>query len=151
MRGGVLAARGTLNPDRIRRRCILLLVVGALVLLAAEATVSHASAQEKVYHLAANAISLDVATNGALRIEEHLTFSFDLGTFSFAYRDIPWRGFDDLVGISDLDGAQVPLHHTVSFAPQATGGWANCWTFPLLTAPAIRTFILRSTVTNSPP
>ncbi|TLZ80305.1 MAG: DUF2207 domain-containing protein, partial [Methanobacteriota archaeon] len=145
----MLAARGTLNPDRIRRRCVLLLAVGALVLLAAQASVWHASAQEKVYHLAANAISLDVATNGALRIEEHLTFSFDLGTFSFAYRDIPWRGFDDLVDISVLDGAQVPLNYTVSFAPQATGDWHIRWTFPLVTAPAIRTFIVRYTVTNA--
>jgi len=54
----LVAARDTLNPDRTRRRCVLLLAVGALVLLAAQASVSHASAQEKVYHLAANAISL---------------------------------------------------------------------------------------------
>src|SRR6059036_4154409 len=147
--GGLLAAQGTLNPDRTRLRCVLLLAVGALVLLAAQASLSHASAQEKVYHLASNAISLDVVTNGALRIEERLTFSFDLGTFSFAYRDIPWRGFDDLVDISVLDGAQVPLNDSVSFAPQATGDWHIRWTFPLVTAPAIQTFIVRYTVTNA--
>src|SRR5207244_357159 len=82
-------------------------------------------------------------------IEERLTFSFALGTFSCAYRDIPWRGFDDLVDISVLDGAQVPLNYTVSFAPQATGDWHIRWTFPLVTAPAIRTFIVRYTVTNA--
>src|SRR6266704_1361815 len=121
--GGLLAARDTLNPDRTRLRCVLL--------------------------LAANAISRDVVTSGALRIDERLTFSFDLGTFSFAYRDIPWQGFDDLVDFSVLDGAQVPLNYTLSFAPQTTGDWHIRWTFPLVTAPAIQTFIIRYTVTNA--
>src|SRR5206468_9726086 len=106
-------------------------------------SLSHASAQEKVYHLASNAISLDVVTNGALRIEERLTFSFDLGRFSFAYRDIPWRGFDDLVDISVLDGAQVPLNYSVSFAPQAKGDWHIRWRFPLVPGPQLTPVIVR--------
>src|SRR5438128_12616078 len=127
---------------------IVALTIASLLPLL-DMTSSPGAAQDKLYHLVANAIIMKVDPNGSLRIRETLTFRFDLGTFSFAYRDIPWRGFDDLVDISVLDGAQVPLNYTVSFAPQATGDWHIRWTFPLVTAPAIRTFIVRYTVTNA--
>src|SRR5437879_13853611 len=38
-------------------------------------------AQEKVYHLASSAVTLDLDTNGSIRIAEPRAFRFDLGTF----------------------------------------------------------------------
>ena len=71
---------------------------------------------------------------------ERFTFSFDLGTFSFAYRDVPWRGFDDLVNVSVVDDANIPLPFTVGFAPEATGDWHIRWSYPSTVAPAVRAF-----------
>ena len=108
-------------------------VVVSILLLALLSLFAVASppvrAQEKVYHLASNAVTLDLDTNGSIRIAERLTFSFDLGTFSFAYRDIPWRGFDDILAVSVEDGAGSPQAFAFWFAPEATGEWHIRWSF----------------------
>ena len=126
------------------------LVLLVVALLGGLTTSTHSvRAQNKVYHLLTNAVSLDVGTNGQLQIEERLTFSFDIGTFSFAYRDIPWRGFDDLMGISVFDDTNMPLTFAEWFAPQTSGEWHIRWSFPSTAAPAVRTFVVRYTVTNA--
>ncbi|TLZ70683.1 MAG: DUF2207 domain-containing protein, partial [Methanobacteriota archaeon] len=128
-------------------------VVVSILLLALLSLFAVASppvrAQEKVYHLASNAVTLDLDANGSIRIAERLTFSFDLGTFSFAYRDIPWRGFDDILAVSVEDGAGTPESFAFWFAPEATGEWHIRWSFPPAAAPAVRTFVVRYTVTNA--
>src|SRR5438445_12344863 len=92
---------------------------------------------------------MKVDPNGSLRIRETLTFRFDLGTFSFAYRDIPWRGFDDLQDVSVTNETGWPLDFSLRFAPEETGEWHIRWSFASATAPAVRTFTVGYTVTNA--
>src|SRR5438309_4558167 len=114
-----------------------------------EMTSSPGAAQDKLYHLAANAIVMKVDPNGSLRIRETLTFRFDLGTFSFGYRDIPWKGFDDLQDVFVTNGTGTPLDFSLRFAPEETGDWHIRWSFAPATAPAVRTFTVGYTVTNA--
>src|SRR5438445_2693640 len=127
---------------------IVALTIASLLPLL-DMTSSPGAAQDKLYHLAANAIIMKVIPNGSLRIRETLTFRFDLGTFSFAYRDIPWRGFDDLQDVSVTNETGWPLDFSLRFAPEETGEWHIRWSFASATAPAVRTFTVGYTVTNA--
>src|SRR5438309_6210866 len=94
---------------------IVALTIASLVPLL-DMTSSPAAAQDKLYHLAANAVTMKVDLNGSLRIRERLTFRFDLGTFSFGYRDIPWKGFDDLQDVLVTNVTGTPLDYSLRFA-----------------------------------
>ena len=80
---------------------------------------------------------------------ERLTFSFDEGTFSFAFRDLPWKGFDDVADVSVENTTGSALDFTTTFQPQANGDWHIRWSYPATIAPAVRTFVLRYTLTNA--
>ncbi len=107
------------------------------------------AAAEQQYHLASLHAVADVQTDGSIRMTEELTFQFDLGTFTYAYRDLPWRGFDELRDVQVLDQSGQPLPATVMFAAKVTGDWHIRWTYPSTAAPAARWFSVQYTLTNA--
>ena len=72
----------------------------ASVLLAAAAIhpPETVSAQEKVYEIARLRASLEVRPDGSYRIREEITYDFQVGSFTFAERDIP-------LPLSNIDSA----------------------------------------------
>lgn len=108
-----------------------------------------AAGLDKIYHLAGYDVTLIVQRDGTLRISERIAFSFDQGTFTTGYRDIPWRGFDDIVGISVTDGSGTRIPFTLTFRPELSGDWHIEWSFPPTTGPVVQTFGVSYVVTNA--
>lgn len=121
-----------------------LLFIGFLFAFAAP----RLEAQAQSYHLSGYAVRFDVRSDGGIEITEQLTFRFDSGAFSFAFRDIPWRGFDDIGNVSVQDGVGAPADFTFWFEPSLSGEYHIRWTYPVAVAPTDRTFVISYTVTN---
>lgn len=126
-----------------------LLLTGCAGVILGPASLIPAAAQEKVYHLASLHTYAEVRVDGSFSIREDIGFQFDMGTFTYAYRDLPWRGFDALqdVSVEDESGLQLPT--SVAFGAEPHAGWHIRWTYPSTAAPAGRTFTLRYTLTNA--
>lgn len=84
----------------------------------------------KRYHVSNHDVDIDVLANGDLHITETLGYSFDVGTFTYAYRKIPVRRFDDIEFVS-LTSPDGPL--TID-RREITDGWTRSlrlrWSFP---------------------
>jgi hypothetical protein len=122
------------------------IVVTFLACFLAVPVIPVATSQTKEYHLSAYDSRIDVQPDGSLRISETLDFTFTQGNFSFAYRDIPWKGFDQLTAITVLDQANATVPYSLSFAG---GNYHIQWNYPLTNAPAYRIFTVQYTVTNA--
>ncbi len=96
--------------------------------------------------MSAYASAIDVRNDGSLKIAEKLNFTFGLGEFSFAYRDIPWKGFDEIKDISVLNQTSASIPYSLSFA---SGNYHIQWNYPITDAPASRVFTIQYTVTNA--
>jgi len=85
------------------------------------------SAQEKVYEIADLQARLELRADGSYRIREAITYDFQVGTFTFAERDIPLSGSDG-VGIVTVRSSDV----VISRVEQEEEGdsWRVHWEFP---------------------
>ncbi len=65
-----------------------------------------AQATAKSYQISNYDVEIDVRKDGDLRVVEMIRYEFTKGTFSYAYRKIPIRGFDDIefVSLTSPDG-----------------------------------------------
>ena len=64
-----------------------------------------ASAQEKSFFMQRAHVQVDVDDDGAVHVEEQLTYSF-CGSFTGGYREIPLREGEEIVDISVSEGGQ---------------------------------------------
>src|SRR6266705_3067788 len=122
------------------------ILVLILLLLTATVLLPLASSQNKEYHLSEYYSTIQVQTDGSLKVAETLNFTFTEGNFSYAYRDIPWKGFDDIKDISVVSQSGATLGYSLSFAG---GNYHIQWDYPQAQSPASRTFTLQYTVTNA--
>jgi len=91
------------RPSRSRRGIAPL----ALVLLAFalfSLTPTPTAAETKVYHISRYFVAIGVNPDASLSIHETIVFEFDQGVFTFAYRDIPWHGFDEIRDVAVTEG-----------------------------------------------
>ena len=51
---------------------------------------------------------INVGMDGSLLIEEEMTFHLDAGSYGFAFRDLKWRSFHDVVSWSIVSGPGTP-------------------------------------------
>jgi len=105
-----------------------------------------ASSQAKEYHLSEYYSTIQVQTDGSLKVAETLNFTFTQGNFSYAYRDIPWKGFEEIKDISVLSQSGSSLGYSLSFAG---GNYHIQWDYPQAQSPTSRTFTVQYTVTNA--
>lgn len=108
-----------------------------------------ATAAPQSYHLTALSVTLDAQRDGSIQITESMGFHFDVGTFSYAYRDIPWSSFDELTNVSVTDESGNVLGLQVRFQWEGSGEYHLRWAYPAVTAPAERRFVLTYTVTGA--
>ncbi len=96
-----------------------------------------ASAQEKVYEIAGLRASLELRPDGSYRIREEITYDFQVGSFTFAERDIPLSNTDGVnlvtVGSPDVEIIEVEQE-------EEGGSWRVRWEFPPSTGQV--TFVL---------
>ncbi|MCK4547807.1 MAG: DUF2207 domain-containing protein, partial [Candidatus Eisenbacteria sp.] len=80
--------------------------VRILLLAAVMVAMSTGAAEAKRYHVSDYDVQIDVLENGDLRVAETIRYAFTKGTFTYAYRKIPVRHFDDIefVSVSSPDG-----------------------------------------------
>lgn len=98
---------------------------------------AHLLGQDKVYEITDLTARLDLRPHGSYRIREIMTYDFQVGTFSFALRDIPLSNVD---GLADLSVRSPDVE--VSRVRQERDGdtWHVRWEFPPATGEV--TFIL---------
>ncbi|MBK5113469.1 MAG: DUF2207 domain-containing protein [Candidatus Heimdallarchaeota archaeon] len=51
---------------------------------------------------------INVGMDGSLLVEEEMTFHLDAGSYGFAYRDLKWQSFHDVVSWSIVSGPGTP-------------------------------------------
>lgn len=115
-----------------RRTVITTTVLGALILLA-----EPLQGQDKVYEISDYHARLELTPAGTYRVRERITFDFQVGSFTFAERNIP-RSNSDGVSPVRVESPDVRISRVVQ---EAEGGdWKVHWEFPSRTDPT--TFIL---------
>jgi hypothetical protein len=84
-------------------------------------------AQEKVYEIAELQARLELLPSGAYRIREAITYDFQVGSFTFAERDIPLSNID---GVSPVTVRSPDV--TINSLQQEEEGdvWRVRWEFP---------------------
>jgi hypothetical protein len=98
---------------------------------------SSIAAQEKVYEIAAYHARLELTQDGSYWIQERITFDFQVGSFTFANRDIPLANTD---GVGPVR-VQSPDVEVLSVGQRGEGGdWRVRWEFPARTG--LTTFVL---------
>jgi hypothetical protein len=104
----------------------------AIALLAAAAIhpTEMVSAQEKVYEIAGLKASLGVRPDGSYRIREELTYDFQVGSFTFAERDIP---LSNIGGISMVTVSSPDVDITTVEQEEEGDSWRTRWEFPAST------------------
>ena len=95
------------------------------------------SAQEKVYEIAGLRASLEVGPEGSYRIREEITYDFQVGSFTFAERDIP---LSDTDGVSPVTVSSPDIEITEVEQDEERGSWRVRWEFPPSTGQV--TFVL---------
>jgi hypothetical protein len=129
------------------RRLLLLfaiLLVAAVAL--AQASVTPSISAQKQYHVTSYGTTLEVQIDGSLKIVERISFSFDEGSFSFAFRDIPWVGYDEIrdLRVEDENGQNLGFEFWFE-----SGEYHVRWNYPPVSSPAERTFTITYSVTNA--
>jgi len=114
-----------------------LLPLGVLLLwgLAPHGTVL--SAQEKVYEIAELAARLELRPDGSYHVREELTYDFQVGSFTFAVRDIPLSNIDG-VGNLTVQSSDVAIQKVSQ--EEEGSSWRVRWEFPEATGQV--TFIM---------
>lgn len=117
-------------------RAICLLGIGLLFAAGPRAAFG-VPAQEKVYEVANLTAQLGLRPDGSYRIREVITYDFQVGSFSFALRDIPLSNVDGLANFS-IRSSDVRI---TRIQEERTGDtWHVRWEFPPATGPV--TFVL---------
>jgi hypothetical protein len=98
---------------------------------------SWALAQEKVYEVAEYHARLELVRDGSYRIQERITFNFQVGSFTFAERDIPLAHSDGVTPVR-VQSADVEIESVDQ--GEEGGDWRVRWEFPARTGPT--TFLL---------
>lgn len=112
--------------------------VSLLIPLAWSLSVGHAVAEKRAYHISDYDVVLDVHENGDLAVVETIRYAFTAGTFTWAYREIPVKGFDEIERVS-LTSPDGPLQVTEAVLVERwTRRFKLRWTFPETSTP--RTF-----------
>jgi uncharacterized protein (TIGR04222 family) len=118
---------------RITMKRILFWLV--IVLSVTWGSVQSAEAQKKGYFISDYFVVMNVEPNGNLRVIETINYVFTKGTFSYAYREIPIKGFQDLEFIS-VQCSETPVKVTQA---SLEGRWSKTfklrWEFPNTTEP----------------
>ena len=111
----------------------------ASVLLAAAAIhpPETVSAQEKVYEIARLRASLEVRPDGSYRIREEITYDFQVGSFTFAERDIP---LSNIGGVGRVTVGSPDVEITEVEQEEEGNSWRTRWEFPPSTG--LVTFVL---------
>jgi uncharacterized protein (TIGR04222 family) len=63
-------------------------------------TLEEASAQERVYEIADFSARLELRPDGSYHVREDITYDFQVGSFTFATRDIPLSNTDGVLNVS---------------------------------------------------
>jgi hypothetical protein len=120
-------------------RSLVHTIFTASVLLAAAAIhpPETVSAQEKVYEIAGLRASLEVRPDGSYRIREEITYDFQVGSFTFAERDIP---LSNVGGVGRVTVGSPDVEVTAVEQEEEGDSWRTRWEFPPSTG--LVTFVL---------
>ena len=105
----------------------------ALAALAAEPL----QGQDKVYEISDYHTRLELTPDGTYRVRERITFDFQVGSFTFAERNIPLANSD---GVSPVRVVSPDVEISRVVQEAEGGDWRVHWEFPSRTDPT--TFIL---------
>jgi hypothetical protein len=94
-------------------------------------------AQEKVYEIAELQARLELLPSGAYRITEAITYDFQVGTFTFAVRDIPLSNSDGVSAVT-IQSPDVAINDVQQGEEEDI--WRVRWEFP--PASGLVTFVL---------
>jgi hypothetical protein len=94
-------------------------------------------AQEKVYEIAELQARLELLPSGAYRITEAITYDFQVGTFTFAVRDIPLSNSNGVSAVT-IRSPDVAINDVQQ--GEEEGLWRVRWEFP--PASGLVTFVL---------
>jgi hypothetical protein len=84
-------------------------------------------AQEQVYEIARLEARLELRADGAYHIREAITYDFQEGSFTFAYRDIPLANSDG-VSLVTVESADVAIGNVEQ--EEELSSWRVRWEFP---------------------
>ncbi len=130
--------------QRVRQSPIIAILALLTVLTVVPAWPVHAD--EKEYEVSHYHVVIEAYRNGTLRITETITFRFVQGSFTYAYRYIPHKGFDDL-RLLDVSSNTTEIT-SLQFKQRLTDYYIK-WTYPETKSPAEHTFTITYEVTNA--
>ncbi len=93
---------------------------------------------------------INVGMDGSLLVEEEMTFHLDAGSYGFAYRDLKWRSFHDVVSWSIVSGPGTPSvnYHKMEKEAEAINFYWE-WSRTSVSSGTEYTFILTYNVSSA--
>ena len=102
------------------------------------------------YYVEELQVFMGVDTSGNIDVFEYINFTFNRGTYSMAYREIPHYGFDTLVGamVENETGAVLKVGAKYEFE-KFRGDYLIRWAFSPEKGPGNESFFISYSVTNA--
>lgn len=91
---------------------IIIMSIVSLALLSSTCNLIHVSrvnAQEIVAYYSKYNVDIRVNLDGSISVNETITIIFVKGSFTYAYREIPYYGFDDIINVKIYEVVQESL------------------------------------------
>lgn len=114
-----------------------IILLSLLLLLIFSAQAPAFAAQEKIYEIADLKARLELLPDGSYRIREEITYDFQVGSFTFAVRDIPLSSND---GVSTVSVRSSDIVIGDVQQEEEGSSWRVRWEFPPTTG--LVTFVL---------
>ena len=115
----------------------VLFFLGALLLQSLVPNSTFLSAQEKVYEIADLTARLELRMDGSYHVREEITYDFQVGSFTFAVRDIPLSNTD---GVGDVTVQSSGVTISEVLQEEEGDSWRVRWEFPEATG--LVTFVM---------